>query len=79
MHKGYRKEDIAEAAARLAQAKAQLNELEVRLAESNVVFPTEARVEVVSVRPGDLVAASRPVVTLLEASQLWVRVCVPGA
>ncbi len=77
MHRGYRKEDIAEARARLTQAKAQLSELEVRLAESDVLAPTAARVEVVSVRPGDLVAASRAVVTLLEASQLWVKVYVP--
>ncbi len=77
MHKGYRKEDVAEARARLTQAQAQLSELEVRLAESTVLAPTEARVEVVSVRPGDLVAASRAVVTLLEASQLWVKVYVP--
>ncbi|MEO8130406.1 MAG: efflux RND transporter periplasmic adaptor subunit [Bryobacteraceae bacterium] len=77
MHRGYRREDVAEANARLTQAKAQLSELQVRLAESEVLAPAEARVEVVSVRPGDLVAASRAVMTLLEASQLWVKVYVP--
>ena len=77
MHRGYRKEEVAEAKARLTQAKAQLVEIEVRVAESEVLAPTEARVEVVSVRPGDLVPASRAVVTLLEASQLWVKVYVP--
>lgn len=77
MHNGYRKEDVAEARARLIQAKAQLSEMEVRVAESEVLSPTEARVEVVSVRPGDLVPASHVVVTLLEASQLWVKVYVP--
>jgi len=34
-------------------------------------------VEVVSVRPGDLVPAGRIVITMLEASQLWVKVYVP--
>ncbi len=77
MRKGYRKEDVAEAKARLLQAKAQLSEIEVRVAENEVVAPAESRVEVVSVRPGDLVAASRPVLTLLESSQLWVKVYVP--
>jgi HlyD family secretion protein len=74
---GYRKEEVAEAKARLAQAQAQLSEVEVRLTESEVTSPAEARVEVVSVRPGDLVAASRPVVTMLESSQLWVKVYIP--
>jgi multidrug resistance efflux pump len=34
-------------------------------------------VETVSVRPGDLVAAGRIVVTMLEPTQLWVKVYVP--
>jgi multidrug resistance efflux pump len=77
MHTGYRKEDIAESKARLGQAKAQLNEISVRLEESEVLAPADSRVEVVSIRPGDLVAAGRAVVTLLESSQLWVKVYVP--
>ena len=77
MRKGYRKEDIAESKARLAQAKRSLARSRCAWRESEVTSPTDARVEVVSVRPGDLVAASRPVVTLLEASQLWVKVYVP--
>ncbi len=77
MRQGYRKEDIAEAKARVAQAKAQVDEISVRLTESEVTAPADSRVEVVSVRPGDLVAAGRPVATLLEASQLWVKVYVP--
>ena len=77
MRIGFRKEDIAEALARLVQAKAQLSEIEVRVSESEVLAPTDARAEVVSVRAGDLVAASRAVVTLLEASQLWVKVYIP--
>jgi multidrug resistance efflux pump len=77
MRKGYRREDVVESQARLTQAKAQFNEIEARVAENEVTSPAEARVEVVSVRPGNLVAAGRAVVTLLEASQLWVRVYVP--
>ena len=77
MHTGYRKEDIAEAKARRTQAKAQLDEISVRLEESEVLAPADSRVEVVSIRPGDLVPAGRMVVTLLEASQLWVKVYVP--
>src|SRR6185503_10999757 len=39
--------------------------------------PSDSVVEVVSVRPGDLVPAGRIVLTMLEASQLWVKVYVP--
>jgi HlyD family secretion protein len=74
---GYRKEDVAAARARLASAKAQLDELDSRLRESEVRSPADAQVQIVSVRPGDLVQPNRIVVTMLEPSQLWVKVYVP--
>ncbi|MFN7923005.1 MAG: HlyD family efflux transporter periplasmic adaptor subunit [Bryobacteraceae bacterium] len=74
---GSRREDIAEAEARLAQARAAIAELDVRLAEGEVRAPAQALVETVSVRPGDLVPAGRSVATLIEPSQIWVRVFVP--
>ncbi len=77
MRSGYRAEDVAEATARVAEARAQLENATVRLAEMEVKAPADARVEVVSVRPGDLVQPGRAVVTLLEPSQLWVRVYIP--
>ncbi|MBI1896366.1 MAG: HlyD family efflux transporter periplasmic adaptor subunit [Acidobacteria bacterium] len=77
MRSGYRREEIAAARARLEEARAHLRERDTQLAEMQVRAPTEARVEVVSVRPGDLVPAGKPVVTLLELSQLWVRIYVP--
>ncbi|MFN9456279.1 MAG: HlyD family efflux transporter periplasmic adaptor subunit [Acidobacteriota bacterium] len=40
--------------------------------------PARVRVETVSVRPGDLVPPGRPVVSLLEESQTWVRAYVPA-
>jgi multidrug resistance efflux pump len=75
--RGYRKEDIAEARAKLAAAKGQLEEVKVRLREMEVRASADSRVEVVSVRPGDLVPAGRSIVTLLESTQLWVRIFVP--
>jgi HlyD family secretion protein len=77
VRKGSRVEDIAEGRARLAEARAQLQQIDVKVAESEVKAPVTSRVEVVSVRPGDLVPAGRSVATLLEPSQLWVRVYVP--
>ena len=39
--------------------------------------PTAGTVEVLDLRPGDLVAPNQPVARLLEPGQLWVRVYVP--
>ncbi|MGA9585628.1 MAG: efflux RND transporter periplasmic adaptor subunit [Terracidiphilus sp.] len=74
---GFRKEDIEAARGRLAEAQGRVAELDARLREAELTAPADAVVEVVSVRPGDLVPAGRIVVTMLEASQLWVKVYVP--
>ena len=52
-------------------------ELDARLREAELIAPSNGVVEVVSVRPGDLVPAGRIVITMLEASQLWVKVYIP--
>ncbi len=75
--KGFRKEDVAAARARLAEADGHVAELDARLREAELKAPADAVAEVVSVRPGDLVAAGRIVITMLETSQLWVKVYVP--
>lgn len=76
-HKGFRREDIQAAQGRLAEARGKVAELDARLREAELIAPSDAVVEVVSVRPGDLVPAGRIVLTMLEASQLWVKVYVP--
>lgn len=75
---GSRPEEIAQARARVEQAQAEVAQLAVQLAEVEVRAPARARVETVSVRPGDLVPAGRPVVSLLEESQTWVRAYIPA-
>jgi multidrug resistance efflux pump len=75
--RGFRKEDIGAAKARLAEAQGRVAELDARLREAELMSPADAVVEVVSVRPGDLVQGGRIVITMLEASQLWVKVYVP--
>jgi HlyD family secretion protein len=75
--KGFRKEDIEAARGRLAQAQGSVAELDARLREAELTAPADAVGEVVSVRPGDLVAAGRIVINLLEPSQLWVKVYLP--
>jgi multidrug resistance efflux pump len=75
--KGFRKEDIEAARGRLAEAQGRVAELDARLREAELTAPADAVVEVVSVRPGNLVPAGRIVITMLETSQLWVKVYVP--
>jgi len=75
--RGYRKEDIQAARAQVAAAQAAVASLDVSLREAQIPAPADGLIETVSVRPGDLVPAGRVVVTMLEASQLWVRIYVP--
>lgn len=75
--KGFRREDIEAARGRLAEAQGHVAELDARLREAELTAPADAVVEVVSVRPGDLVPPGRIVMTMLETSQLWVKVYVP--
>jgi len=76
MHQGFRKQDIDAGKGRLVQAQAHVAELDARLKEANLLAPADGVVETVSVRPGDLVPANQIVATMLESSQLWVKVYV---
>lgn len=74
---GSRAEVIAQAKARLEEAKARLTALNVDLAESSVEAPIDCVVEVLDVRPGDIIAPGAPVATLIDPADLWVRVFIP--
>jgi multidrug resistance efflux pump len=74
---GPRAEEIADARAQLAEAKARLEQIEVQLAEGEVKAPANATVEILSVRPGDLVTPNQAVARLLEKDQIYIRVYVP--
>lgn len=74
---GTRAEDIAALEAQVEQTRARLREVEVNLAEAVVHAPSKAVIDVVSVRKGDLVAAGQPVVRVLQADDLWVKVFIP--
>ena len=39
--------------------------------------PSAATVEVLDVRPGDLIAPNTPIATLLEKDQIYVRIYIP--
>ena len=70
LRRGNRREDIDSAQAALAYDQARFREREV-------VAPTAATVEVLDVRPGDLIAPNTPVATLLERDQIYVRIYIP--
>ena len=68
--RGNRREDIEAAQAALAYDEA-------RFRERQVVAPSAATVEVLDVRPGDLISPNTPVATLLERDQIYVRIFIP--
>ena len=70
LERGNRREDIE-------AAKAALSYDEARFREREVVAPADAIVEVLDVRPGDLVAPNTPVATLLESDQIYIRIYIP--
>lgn len=74
---GTRSEDIKAAEAAVLEARAKLREIEADCEEALVRAPSTAFVEVVSVRRGDLVAPNQPVIRLLCADDVWVKVFVP--
>ncbi len=62
---------------RIAQARAQLAEIDAQLGEMQIVAPSNCVLEVLSVKVGDVLPANREVATLLLPQHLWVRVYVP--
>ena len=61
----------------IAQARAQLSELDAQLREMQIVAPTNCVLEVLSVKAGDVLAPNREVATVLLPSHTFARVFVP--
>jgi HlyD family secretion protein len=70
LERGNRREDVD-------LANANMSYDEARFRERQVVAPSAATVEVLDVRPGDLIAPNTPVATLLEKDQIYVRIYIP--
>jgi HlyD family secretion protein len=68
--RGNRREDVAAAKAAFAYDEA-------RFRERQVLAPAPATVEVLDVRPGDLIPPNTPIATLLERDQIYVRIYIP--
>jgi multidrug resistance efflux pump len=77
VERGARREDIEAAKAQLERARAGLQQIDTQMAELEIRAPSDCYVEVLQVRPGDLITPNASVATLVELSRLWVRVYVP--
>ena len=62
---------------RLAQARAQLAEIDTQLREMKIAAPSDCVLEVLSVKVGDVLAPNQAIATLLLTNHIWVRVYVP--
>lgn len=69
--------NVEAAKTRVAQARAQLVDIDAQLAEMQVTAPADSVLEVLSVKVGDVLPANREAATLLLTGHLWVRVYVP--
>jgi HlyD family secretion protein len=72
-----REEDIAAARQSLAAAEARRGAAETKLARRKLVSPVGGTVQQVYYRPGEMVSAGRPVVSLLPPGNIKVRFFVP--
>lgn len=74
---GQRREDVQQAEASVAAAESRVAAIRRQLEELTVTAPCECTVEAIELKPGDLIPANAPVVTLLDNAELWVRAYVP--
>lgn len=75
--RGYRAEEIAEAAAAVDAAQATLAAVDRQIQELTITAPISGAVEATDLRPGDLINANAPAVSLIDLNDLWVRAYVP--
>jgi HlyD family secretion protein len=68
-----------DAHAALREAEAKLNSSQTRLTRRKVFSPATGTIQQIYYRPGEMVAASRPVLSLLPPGNLKIRFFVPEA
>jgi HlyD family secretion protein len=73
---GPRKEDIAEAEARLRANEAQLALLQQELSDATLLAPVDGTVRTRVMEPGEMASPQRPVVVLAITDPKWVRAYV---
>jgi len=75
--RGYRKEDVARAKATVEAARGALDAIDRQIEELVIRAPADGAIEAVDLRPGDLVGANTPAISMIERGRLWVRAYVP--
>lgn len=76
---GPRKEEVAEAEARLKAQAAQVRLLRQQLADSRLLAPAEGTVRARVMEPGEIASPQRPVLSLAITDPKWVRAYVGEA
>jgi HlyD family secretion protein len=71
--------DFDSAQSTLSEAEARLSSARTRLARREVFAPTTGTVHQIYFRPGEVVAAGRPVISLLPPGNIKIRFFVPEA
>jgi multidrug resistance efflux pump len=79
LRSGFRKEEITQAKSEVEAARARVELIRTQLDETVIKAPVDALIETLDLEPGDLVAAGKPVATLLRTGRLWVRAYLPEA
>jgi multidrug resistance efflux pump len=74
---GYRPEEKAKARSAVEAAEARVQAMRQQLDELVIRAPVDGNVEAINLRPGDLVNAGTPAVSITERGRLWVRTYVP--
>lgn len=77
MNKGFREEEIAQAKAAADAATAALEVILEQKKELRIVAPLNGVIESLELQPGDLTAPGGPVMSMIQAGELWVRAYVP--
>jgi HlyD family secretion protein len=72
-----RNQEILGAEAAILQANAQLHQIDVRIARQSVSAPSAGVIQDVYFWPGELVAASQPILALLPPENRKIRIYVP--
>jgi HlyD family secretion protein len=72
-----KQKNVEDAEAALRTAQARLNAAQTRLARRKVPSPVSGIVQQIYFRPGEMVAAGRPVVSLLPPANIKIRFYVP--
>jgi HlyD family secretion protein len=75
--RGFRSEDKRRAEAAVSAARAALDAIDRQIEELTIRAPTAGTIEAIELRPGDLVGANAPALSMIDSDRLWVRAYVP--